>query len=252
MSWIASLDSLAGHGRERRIVVLALVLLTALAWLYLWLAPMPMPATHGGLRAPLYIAMTFAMWLVMMVGMMTPAAAPVVMLFDRIEQGAAVSGATVRTPLFLLGYLCVWLAFSLSATVLQIALIELGWLDDMAVAARGVVTALVVLAIGLYQWLPLKRACLSHCHSPADFLVRHRRRGSLGAWLMGAHHGLYCLGCCWALMLLLFVGGVMNLLWVAAITALVLVERLVTRPWLRHAIGALAIVAGCVLLAQAS
>jgi predicted metal-binding membrane protein len=251
MSWIASSDSLAGNGRERRIVVLALVLLTALAWLYLWLAPMPMPATHGGLHAPFYITMTFAMWLVMMVGMMTPAAAPVVMLFDRIERSVAGSGATVRTPLFLLGYLCVWLAFSLLATVLQVAMIGLGWIDDMAVAARGVATALVVLGIGVYQWLPLKSACLSHCHSPADFLVRHRRRGFLGAWRMGAHHGLYCLGCCWALMLLLFVVGVMNLLWVAAITALVLVERLVARPWLRHAIGALAIVAGCVLLAQA-
>jgi predicted metal-binding membrane protein len=251
MSWTGLPGSLAGDGHERRIVAVALLLVTALAWLYLWMAPMPMPATHGGLRAPFYVAMTFAMWFVMMIGMMTPAAAPVVMLFDRIERSSAQSSASARTPLFLLGYLGVWLVFSVVATALQIELIAYGWIDDMAVAARGVVTSLVVLAIGVYQWLPVKRACLAHCQSPVEFLVRHRRRGALGAFRMGAHHGLYCLGCCWALMLLLFVGGVMNLLWVAAITALVLAERLVARPWLRHAIGGIAVVAGCVLLARA-
>jgi len=251
MRLIDGFDALAGHGRERRIVTLGLIALTLLAWLYLWLSPMPMPATHGGLRAPLYATMTFAMWLVMMIGMMTPAAAPVVLLFDRIEQGSARHGATVRTPLFLLGYLLVWTAFSLAATALQIALIDAGWIDDMGVATRGVATAAVVFGIGIYQWLPLKRACLAHCHSPADFLVRHRRPGPKGALSMGARHGFYCLGCCWALMLLLFVGGVMNLLWVAALTALVLVERFVSRPWLRHAVGVGAVVGAGVLLVRA-
>src|SRR5688572_10517456 len=101
---IEGFDALAGHGRSGRIVALGLVTLSLLAWLYLWLSPMPMPATHGGLHAPLYAALTFAMWLVMMIGMMTPAAAPVVLLFDRLEQGSASRSATVRTPLFLLGY----------------------------------------------------------------------------------------------------------------------------------------------------
>ena len=160
------------------------------------------------------------------------------------------SRATARTPLFLVGYLLVWTAFSLLATAVQIALIDAGRIDAMGVATRGVATALVVLGIGVYQWLPLKRACLAHCHSPADFLVRHRRPGSKGAISMGARHGLYCLGCCGALMLLLFVGGVMNLRWVAVLTALVLAERLVTRPWVRHAVGAGALLGACLLLAR--
>ena len=250
MTWLALVETLAGQRHGRRIVLLALALLTALAWIYLWRAPMPMPAANGGLRAPEYAALTFAMWFVMMVGMMTPAAAPVLLLFDRIERGPPRNLATARTPLFLLGYLLVWALYSLAATLLQIELIALGWIDDMAVAARGTVTALVLLAIGVYQWLPLKRACLEHCQSPAEFLVQHRRPGRSGALRMGARHGLYCLGCCWALMLLLFVGGVMNLLWVAAITVVVLTEKLVRGAWFRRAIGIAACLAAGLMLIQ--
>jgi len=250
MTWLALVETLAGQRHGRRIVLVALALLTALAWIYLWRAPMPMPAANGGLRAPEYAALTFAMWFVMMVGMMTPAAAPVLLLFDRIERGPPRNLATARTPLFLLGYLLVWALYSLAATLLQIELIALGWIDGMAVAARGTVTALVLLAIGVYQWLPLKRACLEHCQSPAEFLVQHRRPGRSGALRMGARHGLYCLGCCWALMLLLFVGGVMNLLWVAAITVVVLTEKLVRGAWFRRAIGIAACLAAGLMLIQ--
>jgi predicted metal-binding membrane protein len=231
------LETLAGRGGERRVVLAALGALTALAWVYLWRAPMPMPAANGGLRAPEYAALTFAMWFVMMVGMMTPAAAPVVMLFDRVERNQAHAAAALRTPLFLLGYLLVWDVFSLVATLLQIELIAAGWIDDMGVAARGIGTALLLAGAGIYQWLPLKRACLSRCHSPVEFLVQHRRPGRSGALYMGARHGMHCLGCCWALMLLLFVGGVMNLLWVVVIALIVLAEKLVPRGWLRHVIG---------------
>ena len=250
MTWLALVETLAGQRHGRRIVLVALALLTALAWIYLWRAPMPMPAANGGLRAPEYAALTFAMWFVMMVGMMTPAAAPVLLLFDRIERVPPRNLATARTPLFLLGYLLVWALYSLAATLLQIELIALGWIDDMAVAARGIVTALVLLAIGVYQWLPLKRACLEHCQSPAEFLVQHRRPGRSGALRMGVRHGLYCLGCCWALMLLLFVGGVMNLLWVVAITVVVLTEKLVRGDWFRRAIGIAACVAAGLMLIQ--
>jgi len=250
MTWLALVETLAGQRHGRRIVLLALALLTALAWIYLWRAPMPMPAANGGLRAPEYAVLTFAMWFVMMVGMMTPAAAPVLLLFDRIERGQPRNLSIARTPLFLLGYLLVWALYSLAATLLQIELIALGWIDDMAVAARGIVTALVLLAIGIYQWLPFKRACLEHCQSPAEFLVQHRRPGRSGALRMGARHGLYCLGCCWALMLLLFVGGVMNLLWVVAITLVVLTEKLVRGDWFRRAIGVAAFVAAGLMLIQ--
>jgi predicted metal-binding membrane protein len=250
MTWLALVDAVAGHRHERRNVLLALALLTALAWIYLWRAPMPMPAANGGLRTPEYAVLTFAMWFVMMVGMMTPAAAPVLFLFDRVVRGQPQTRAPWRTPVFLLGYLLVWAVYSLAATLLQIELIALGWIDDMAVAARGTATALVLLAIGVYQWLPVKRACLEHCQSPAEFLVQHRQSGQIGALRMGAQHGLYCLGCCWALMLLLFVGGVMNLLWVVAITLVVLMEKLVRGDWFRRAIGIAACVAAGLMLMQ--
>jgi predicted metal-binding membrane protein len=244
------LESLAGPGRDRRIVIAALIALTALAWLYLWRAPMPMPAANGGLRAPEYATLTFAMWFVMMVGMMTPAAAPVLLLFDRVERNQMPAPDSARTPLFMLGYLLVWAAFSIFATLLQIELIAGGWIDDMGVAARGVGTAIVLAGAGLYQWLPLKRACLEHCQSPVEFLVQHRRTGRLGALYMGARHGIYCLGCCWTLMLLLFVGGVMNLLWVAVITLIVLTEKLVRGNWLRHVMGVALCVAAVVVLVK--
>jgi predicted metal-binding membrane protein len=170
------------------------------------------------------------------------------LLFDRVERNQPQGSSAVRTPLFLLGYLLVWAAFSTVATLLQIELIAAGWIDDMGVAARGVGTALVLASVGIYQWLPLKRACLERCQSPVEFLVRHRRRGRGGALYMGARHGVYCLGCCWALMFLLFIGGVMNLLWVVAITVIVLAEKLVRANWLRHMIGVALCVAAALLL----
>jgi len=246
----AGFGALAGDGRERRVVVASLAALTLISWAYLWLAPMPMPASSGGLRTPHYAAFTFAMWFVMMIGMMTPSAAPTLLLFDRIQRSSNVPDAAARTALFLAGYLCIWAIFSAVATLLQIELIELGWIDDMAVTTRRSVTALVLLGVGFYQWIPLKRACLEHCRSPVEFITMHRRPGPSGAWRMGLHHGLHCLGCCWALMLLLFVGGVMNLLWVAAITALVLVEKVFVRgAWMRHAIGVACVLAAGVMVA---
>jgi len=243
----SGIEVLARYGREHRITVAALAALTALSWVYLWLAPMPMPASSGGLRTTHYAAVTFAMWFVMMIGMMMPSAAPMLLLYDRVQRTSRVTDAGRRTACFFVGYLCVWTLFSALATLLQIGLIELGWIDDMAVTTRRSVKASLLLGVGLYQWLPLKRACLDRCRSPAEFIATHRRPGASGAWIMGLHHGLHCVGCCWALMLLLFVGGVMNLLWVAAITALVLCEKLVARgAWIRHAIGA-----GCVLAAGA-
>ena len=157
-----------------------------------------------------------------------------------------------RSAAFLAGYLIVWGGFSALATLAQVELIALGWIDDMGVTTGRVGAAVLLFAVGLYQWLPAKRACLAHCQSPVDFLVREYRPGHTGALQMGLRHGRYCLGCCWALMLLLFVGGVMNLLWVAAIAALVFAEKVIGRGrWLRHLIGVSATLAGAGLLAGA-
>jgi predicted metal-binding membrane protein len=224
--------------RDRYTLLAALAALAALAWAYLWWSPMPMPASSGGLRTSHYAIVTFLMWFVMMIGMMVPSVAPTVLLFDRVARRGDADAALARTGPFVAGYLLVWGAFSFAATALQIEFIAAGWIDAMGVAARPWFTAALLATVGIYQWLPAKRACLDHCQSPVQFLVEAYRPGMSGALLMGVRHGLYCLGCCWGLMLLLFVGGVMNLLWVAAIAAVVFAEKLLGRAdWLRRAIG---------------
>src|SRR4030095_7096010 len=123
------------------------------------------------------------------------------------------------------------------------------WIDAMGVSVRPWLTATLLIAVGVYQWLPVKGACLDNCRSPGQFLVEAYRPGARGALLMGVRHGLHCLGCCWVLMLLLFVGGVMNLLWVAAIAAIVFVEKLLGRgDWLRRAIGVAALAGALVVI----
>jgi len=235
--------------RDRLTALIALAGLTLLAWAYLKWSPMPMPGTSGGLRTAHYLTVTFFMWFVMMVGMMVPSVTPTMLLFDRVAR-RGVSGATLaRTAPFLAGYLLVWCAFSVVATALQVGLIAAGWIDEMGISARPWLTAALLAGVGTYQWLPAKRACLDHCRSPVQFLVEAYRPGASGALLMGVQHGLYCLGCCWTLMLLLFVGGVMNLLWVALIAAAVFVERLLARgEWLRRAIGLAALGAALVFV----
>ena len=239
--------------RDRWTLLIALAAVAALAWAYLKWSPMPMPGSSGGLRTTHYLAVTFLMWLVMMVGMMVPSVAPTVLLFDRIARRGAPGTTVGRTAPFVAGYLLVWGAFSVAATALQVELIAAGWIDAMGVAAHPWFTAALLTGVGLYQWLPAKRACLAHCRSPVQFLVEAYRPGASGALLMGVRHGLYCLGCCWTLMLLLFVGGVMNLLWVAVIGAVVLVEKLLARgEWLRRAIGIVALAAALAVVIQRS
>ena len=235
--------------RDRWTLLVALAALATLAWAYLKWSPMPMPGSSGGLRTAQYLTVTFLMWFVMMAGMMVPSAAPTVLLFDRVARRAAPGAALARTAPFVAGYLLVWGAFSVAATALQVELIAAGWIDEMGVSARPWLTTALLAGVGTYQWLPAKRACLDHCRSPVQFLVEAYRPGASGALVMGVRHGLYCLGCCWALMLLLFVGGVMNLLWVALIAAVVFVEKLLARgEWLRRAIGLAALGAALVVV----
>lgn len=212
---------------------------------------MPMPGSSGGLRTAHYLVVTFLMWFVMMVGMMVPSVAPTVLLFDRVARRGAAGATLVRTAPFVAGYLLVWGIFSVAATALQVELIAAGWIDAMGVAARPWFTAALLAGVGLYQWLPAKRACLDHCRSPVQFLVEAYRPGASGALVMGVRHGLYCLGCCWGLMLLLFVGGVMNLLWVAVIAGVVFIEKILARgDWLRRTIGAVALAAAMAVVIQ--
>ena len=165
-----------------------------------------------------------AMWSVMMVGMMTPSAAPVIVLYAGAHRGRGVPGM-VPILMFGAGYLMTWIVFSAAAAMVQWALHEAALLSPMISVANARIGAAILIAAGVYQLTPIKGACLKHCRTPLGFLMSHWRSGNAGALGMGLRHGAYCLGCCWALMTVLFVVGVMNLLWVAALTIFVLVEK---------------------------
>ena len=192
----------------------------------------------------------FAMWGGMMVAMMLPSAAPMILTFDSAERRNAPSGqATSRSPVFAGAYLLVWFAFSALAAGTQWALQAGGMLTPMIVSkSEGLTAGLLVLA-GLYQLTPLKQACLRHCRTPLGFLMAEWRDGMRGALVMGLKHGLYCAGCCWALMLLLFVAGVMNPVWIVFLTLAVALEKWPRLPgWLTWAYGAALLVAGAAIL----
>jgi predicted metal-binding membrane protein len=170
----------------------------------------------------------FLMWAVMMVGMMVPSAAPTTLLYGAVARKAAAQGSPLAsTAVFVGGYLTMWVLFSAVATAAQWGLERAALLSSAMAPASPALGAALLIAAGVYQLTPLKSACLRHCRSPAHFLSAHWRDGTAGAFRMGFEHGAFCLGCCWVLMGLLFVGGVMNLLWVAAIALFVLAEKLV-------------------------
>lgn len=187
----------------------------------------PMAMGTAPAWSPPRAILIFLMWWVMMIAMMTPSAAPTLLLFSALKRasgGAAL--ALAHSGLFLAGYLLCWALFSVAATALQWLLQSAGLIAAaMMTIDSGAMAGAVLVAAGLYQFTPLKTACLRHCRSPAQFLTEHRRGGASGAMQMGMHHGIYCVGCCWALMALLFVGGIMNLYWIAGIAALVAIEK---------------------------
>lgn len=176
-----------------------------------------------------YAILIFLMWWIMMIAMMTPSVAPVLLLFTALKRhGPESDRATLYSLVFLGGYLACWAGFSLLAAALQSGAEQAGLAASamMTVNSRAL-AGLLLLAAGLYQFTALKEACIAHCRSPAQFLADHNRPGGMGAFRIGVLHGAYCLGCCWALMALLFVGGVMNLYWIAGLALYVLAEKLV-------------------------
>jgi predicted metal-binding membrane protein len=178
----------------------------------------PWTATEFGLR--------LAMWAVMMVAMMVPTAAPMTLMYAAVARKAAAQHNPVApTFVFVAGYITMWTMFSLVATAAQYALDQAALLSPMMVSKSAAFGAALLIAAGVYQLTPLKNACLRNCRAPAHFLSRYWRTGNLGAFRMGLRLGAYCIGCCWILMGLLFVGGVMNLLWIAAIAIFVLLEK---------------------------
>ena len=232
---------------DRVIVLACLAAAAGLSWL--WLARAPMGGM-GDVWTAAYLAPAFAMWALMMVAMMLPSAAPMILLHARFGRAQATGRALAGTAVFALAYLAVWSLFSIAATLLQAALVWAGAISAMALAIGDARLAGVLLILaGLYQLTPLKRACLAECRSPISFLMRLWRPGVRGAARLGLAHGAYCLGCCWALMALLFVGGAMSLGWVAVLAGLVFVERLAPPAWrLSEGLAVVLIVAGAMLL----
>lgn len=221
---------------DQILIATCILLIGALSWAYLvylndqassvhasQAAGMRMTTdTAGGLAG---VLLTFTMWFVMMVGMMAPSATPMLLLFATSQARRGARGAPRLTLLFGVGYLTIWLGFSVGATLAHWTLDHAMLLSPtMAVASRRVAGALSIGA-GLYQLTPLKRGCLQHCQSPVGFLMSHWREGPRGAFEMGLRHGIYCLGCCLALMALLFAVGVMNLMAVALLSVFILAER---------------------------
>jgi len=250
--------------RDRAPVLLALLGAAAIAWLYLLVAARRMAAMDMGDMAAMGMApappawdvadfaLTFAMWWVMMLGMMLPGAAPMILTFATIARRQRERGqGFVPTFVFAGGYLLVWGTFSIAATLLQWALGRAALLSPMLQTTGAVIGGLLFLLAGLYQFSPVKYACLRHCRSPFAFLLTQWRDGWDGALRMGWRHGLYCLGCCWVLMLLLFAVGAMNLVWVAAIAALVFAEKLLPGGvWIGRTAGLALAGFGAYLLAR--
>ena len=207
------------------ILACALIAWALLAWLAIDmshpLARLTMPGSPDwSLANGLAI---LAMWAVMMAAMMLPSALPMILTFVDLAQRAGDAG---RGRAFVTAYLAIWSLFSVAAALAQWLLQRAGWVDPMIVSTSASLTASLLLIAGVYQFSPLKRMCLSRCRTPLGFLLGEWRGGVAGAFLMGVRHGLFCVGCCWALMALLFVGGVMNLAWVAALSVAVALEKM--------------------------
>ena len=221
--------------RDRIVVLSGLAAITALSWVYVLSvasdmrnmemgAEMAMPRMQAWGVAD--FALTFGMWAGMMFAMMTPSAAPMILMFAGVNRRRREQQVSyVPTSVFLAGYLVVWAAFGVLATAAQWGLHAASLLSPMMVSTSPALGGILLLAAGIYQWTPLKHACLSKCRSPMGFVLSEWREGRWGALLMGLKHGGYCTGCCWSLMALLLVAGVMNLLWVAAIAGFILLEK---------------------------
>ena len=210
--------------RERALLVGALAAVALIAWAYLAhhaAMPMALARVHGAAD----FGFLAIMWVVMMAAMMLPSVVPALLVHAAASRRVAPAAATARNAAFAFGYVAAWSAFALAAAALQLALGRLALLSPDMRAASPILGAALLAAAGAWQLTPGKDACLRQCRMPLQFVAEHWRDGVMGALRMGLRHGFYCIGCCGALMALLFVGGVMNLLWVALISAFVLLEK---------------------------
>jgi predicted metal-binding membrane protein len=246
--------------RDRLVIVGCILLIAAMAWAYLlhldhqmaaaavadqMMAGMGMSTDVSWTSSDVFF--TFIMWAVMMVGMMSASAAPVLLLFAATRAGRGDRRVSLAVVLFGAAYVAVWTAFSAVAALAQWGLHEALLLSPTMTASSPRLGGTILLGAGIYQLSSLKGTCLAHCRSPLGFLISHWRDGVIGAFQMGLRHGAYCVGCCWALMCVLFVVGVMNLAWVAGLGIFVLLEKAAPRGGILARLAGAAMVVGGVL-----
>jgi predicted metal-binding membrane protein len=242
--------------RDHAAILLALIGLAAVAWLYIYLQMSPMDEVAMPVAFSPWTAADFALnvaiWWVMMPGMMLPSAAPMILTFATVNRRKRTRGRPfVQTAVFTTGYLTAWGLFGIAATLADWGLEQTALMSPMTQRLTPALGAALIVVAGVYQLTPFKYVCLTHCRSPFDFVLNHWRDGAVGALRMGFEHGLYCLGCCWFLMALLFAAGTMSLLWMAAITAFVLAEKLFPAGrWIARVSGLVMIAFGLYLLSR--
>jgi predicted metal-binding membrane protein len=226
----SALERILRH--DRLLVVGGIALVVATAWAYL-LAGAGIDMSMAGMEmdpmpwSPVHAVVVLLMWWVMMTAMMVPSATPTLLLFMTIKRRQEAFGnPSLEAWTFLGGYLLAWLGFSIAAVLIQWLLESLNWMSMEMASSSATLGGAILLAAGLYQFTPVKTACLRYCQSPVLFLSHNWQPGTLGALRMGLRHGTYCVGCCWFLMGLLFVSGIMNLVWIAAIALYVAFEKL--------------------------
>lgn len=249
---------------DRRIVVACLIVVSLIAWGWMLAGAgmgmdgiemtrhslMNMNTMAREAWTPGYALLMFSMWWIMMIAMMLPSASPVVLLAaginSRSQSGTRPYGSALA---FAAGYLLAWAGFSVVAVAIQWSLGASDLINSMLQSKSAWLSAALLIAAGAWQFTPWKQACLRACRGPVEFLTRYRRAGNSGALIMGMHHGLFCLGCCWFLMALLFVGGVMNLIWIAGLAVYVFIEKLLPGgTWVSRAMGAILLIWGVALL----
>ncbi len=231
--------------KDRFIVFSGLVMITVFCWIYMIHMAMNVTGTGMNMTQPCLmnwgigdIVHLFVMWTVMMAAMMLPAAAPMIMMFVTVNgQQGKTRPPLIPTWLFVLGYFSVWTAYSGLATLAQWGLHLSALLTHHMVITSPFLGGSLLLVAGVFQWTPFRDACMSKCRSPLGFIMTEWREGPAGAMIMGLKAGLYCVGCCWLLMILSFVLGVMNMIWMAALTAFMLLEKVTDDQWISRTAG---------------
>jgi len=238
--------------REQLLVFSGLALITVLAWAYMLHMAWGMVGKGMDINlaclghwGPGDLAHMFIMWSIMMVAMMVPSASPMIIIFASVNrQRSGMQGPFIPTWLFVLGYLTAWTVYSALATLVQWGLHTAALLTHTLVITSPLLAALLLVATGIFQWTPFRDACMTQCRSPFGFIITEWREGRWGALIMGLKHGIYCVGCCWMLMTLCFALGVMNMLWMAALTAFMLLEKITDNKWISRTAGLILVVWG--------